>query len=978
MEKISPSTHLIIKGARQHNLKNVDLVIPKNKMVVFTGVSGSGKSSMAHDTIYAEGQRRYVESLSSYARQFLGVMDKPDVDQIDGLSPAIMIDQKHGSHNPRSTVGTVTEIYDYLRLLFARIGHSHCPNCGREVMPQDVTQIRDSVYSLVQLHPSQDKHKGIRLMILSPIVKNRKGEFRELLGNLFKKGIGTARVDGKFIDTKKSLTLFKNNRHNIEAVIDKIVIPFDDGKIDMQPTKARLIESIETAINMSNGEVMAAIVLDPSLSFPEQPEQMEIHLFSESLACPVCNISLPSFEPRHFSFNSPDGACPNCTGLGSKLSVNASTLLAPNLTLKEGGIIPLSSQFENLTWYARLVKLVMEKNSFDDHTPLKFMTDFQKDLLLNGTGDHIYSVKGINSQGQPTTWHTPYTGLIAEIEKRYNETSSDYIRRELERYMFKQICPECLGSRLKPEVLAVTVNNQSISEITALSITKLINFFNHLTEKVTISESKISEPILKEIGDRLHFLHSVGLDYITLDREAGTLSGGELQRIRLASQIGSRLTGILYVLDEPTIGLHQTDNQKLIKTLKDLVSIGNTLVVVEHDRDTIESADHLVEFGPLAGSEGGKVTFQGSVQEIHSSDSLTGQYLSNRKKIKADTNHLEPLHQSIVLRDCNHHNLKDVTVEIPLGKFIGVTGVSGSGKSSLIVETLYEALSQKLNAMHRRKPIQFGELMIPDIVKKVSLIDQSPIGRTPRSNPATYTKVFDSIRKLFSNTKEAHLRGYGPGRFSFNVKGGRCETCQGDGQIKIEMQFMGDIYVTCETCGGTRYNQPTLEVDYKGKNIFEVLDMTVNEAYDFFKSVSLIKTKLETLKKVGLGYIKLGQSATTLSGGEAQRIKLATELSKTNSGHTVYILDEPTTGLHFHDLNNLLHTLISLVENNNTVIVIEHNLDLIKNTDYIIDMGPQGGESGGEIIASGSPKQLIEKYETPTAIELKRYLSNIG
>jgi len=972
---VSPSTHLIIRGARQHNLKNVNLTLPKNKLIIFTGVSGSGKSSMAHDTIYAEGQRRYVESLSSYARQFLGVMDKPNVDQIDGLSPAIMIDQKQGSHNPRSTVGTVTEIYDYLRLLYARIGHSHCLKCNREVAAQDITQISQNVFDLAQNHPQMAKDKGLRLLLLAPLVKNRKGEFKDLSANLAKKGIVSVRIDGKIFSTHKPLNLYKNNRHTIEAVIDRLVIPKDDGKIDLQSTRSRLTESLETALNLSGGEINVAVVLDPSLSFPDNPENFEEHLFSENLACPVCNISLPKFEPRHFSFNAPDGACPTCTGLGSKLSLNQETVFAESLTLKEGAIIPLASQFENSTWFARLIKQVMEKVGFDDQTPLKYLTAKQREVLLYGTKNKIHRVKGFNSQGTATVWKSTFRGLVGELERRFRETTSDYVRHELERFMVKQTCPACLGTRLKPEVLAVTVNRLSIAEFTALPIDQAIDLITNLNIDLSPNEKTIATPIVKEIGDRLRFLSAVGLDYLTTNREAGTLSGGELQRIRLASQIGSRLTGILYVLDEPTIGLHQVDNQKLISTLKELVALGNTLIVVEHDRETIESADHLVEFGPFAGDNGGHVTFEGNLTELKKSSTITGKYLSNRLKISLSKKETQPINQSIKLEGCRHHNLKNIDLDIPLGKLIGVTGVSGSGKSSLIVDTLHEALSRNLNRDHRHQEVEFDRIMIPEIVKKVSLIDQSPIGRTPRSNPATYTKIFDLIRQLFANTRDSHLRGYTPGRFSFNVKGGRCETCQGDGQIKIEMQFLGDIYVTCETCAGSRYNQPTLEIEYQGKNIAEILNLTVAEAYQFFQNHSLLKSKLNTLMKVGLDYIKLGQSATTLSGGEAQRIKLAAELAKTNAGHTIYILDEPTTGLHFHDLNKLLQTLAGLVDNNNTVVIIEHNLDLIKNVDYLIDMGPKGGEQGGEIIAAGSPQTVAKNFTTPTAKLLSQLYS---
>jgi excinuclease ABC subunit A len=973
MPDISPTTHLIIKGARQHNLKNVNLTLPKNKLVVFTGVSGSGKSSMAHDTIYAEGQRRYVESLSSYARQFLGVMDKPDVDQIEGLSPAILIDQKQGSHNPRSTVGTVTEIYDYLRLLFARIGHPHCPSCGREILPQDINQIYKAVVELAVSHPTYQKQKGVRLLVLAPIVKNQKGEFKDLFPSLLKQGIADVRVDNKILSTHSTLSLFKNNRHNVEAVIDKLVIGQVGGSVDYE--KQRLVDSLEQALKISDGEVYISFVTDASLSFPENPENMEDHLFSQKLACPICNISIPEIEPRYFSFNAPEGACPECTGLGTKMVLDIDSVISPTLSLLEGAIIPLAAQFEQRTWFAKLILEAMSSVGWIPASPLTEMNEAQSKILFFGAGDKIFSVKGINRHGKKVIRKQLYEGLSKEFERRYEESASESLKEEIAKYLIRKTCPECNGTRLKPEVLAVHIDNHSISNITSWSTEKTAKFFENLQEKLTITEKQICEPIVKEIGDRLKFLMSVGLDYITLGRESGTLSGGELQRIRLASQIGSRLTGILYVLDEPTIGLHQRDNAKLINTLKDLVSLGNSLVVVEHDQQTMESADHLVEFGPRAGYLGGEVTFEGNMEEMLKSNCLTGQYLSGKKRIvpkKPKVPAESP--GSIRLTGCNHHNLKDVDVEFPLNRFIAVTGVSGSGKSSLIVDTLYEALSQKLNPAHHKQDIKFGSITIPDVVRRVSLIDQSPIGKTPRSNPATYTKVFDYVRSLFSNTQEARYRGYGPGRFSFNVKGGRCETCQGDGQIKIEMQFLGDIYITCETCKGTRFNDPTLEVLYKEKTISDVLNMTMDEASEFFKNIPTINKKLETIKKVGLGYIKLGQSAPTLSGGEAQRVKLATELSKTGNGHTVYILDEPTTGLHFEDLNKLVQTLVDLVSQNNTVIVIEHNLDVIKNADYLIDIGPEGGDGGGELIGYGTPQKIADKYDTPTAIELKKIL----
>jgi excinuclease ABC subunit A len=972
MPQSTPQTHLIIHGARQHNLKNVSLTIPKHKMVVFTGVSGSGKSSMAHDTIYAEGQRRYVESLSSYARQFLGVMDKPDVDQIEGLSPAILIDQKQGSHNPRSTVGTTTEIYDYLRLLYARIGHPHCPECGREIMTQDINQIYQAVTELITSHKSFDKQKGLRLMILAPIVKNQKGEFKELLPTLAKQGISEVRIDRKVLPTSTSISLFKNNRHHIEAIIDKIIVAQVGGNLEHE--KNRLIDSLEQAIKISEGEVIVSVITDPSLNFPDSPTEFEDHLFSQNHSCPFCNISISEMEPRNFSFNSPEGACPNCTGLGTKMVLDEEAILAPSLSLLEGAIIPLGSQFENRTWFAKLILAVMEEAGFAGNLPTRDMTPTQRQTLFRGTGTKIYEVSGFNKDGKATVWKSNFEGLAREFERRYQESSSDSFKEEIEKFFIKTLCPACQGMRLKDEILAVTIHSLSISQVTHLSIEQTIKYIQDIDSVLTDTERTISTPIVKEILDRLDFLHSVGLDYLTLDRESGSLSGGELQRIRLASQIGSRLTGILYVLDEPTIGLHQRDNAKLIKTLKDLVTLGNTLVVVEHDRQTMEEADELVEFGPHAGELGGEITFQGDMAQMLSSKSLTGQYLSYKKDITPIRAQTPESSGQIRLTGCTHHNLKNVDADFPLNKLICITGVSGSGKSSLIVDTLYEALSQKLNPLHKKNPIVYESIMIPDHIKRVSLIDQSPIGKTPRSNPATYTKIFDQIRSLFSNTQEARYRGYGPGRFSFNVKGGRCETCQGDGQIKIEMQFMGDIYITCETCRGTRFNDPTLEVDYKGKNIAEILDMTMDEAYEFFKHIPLLSKKISTIKKVGLGYIRLGQSAPTLSGGEAQRVKLASELAKTGTGHTVYILDEPTTGLHFEDLNKLVQTLTDLVDQNNTVIVIEHNLDIIKNADYIIDVGPEGGDHGGQIMASGTPHQIM-KTDTPTGLELRKIIT---
>lgn len=975
-ENVTPATHLMIRGARQHNLKGVNLDLPKNKLVVFTGLSGSGKSSMAYDTIYAEGQRRYVESLSSYARQFLGVMDKPDVDRIDGLSPAISIDQKSGSHNPRSIVGTVTEIYDYLRLLYARVGHPHCPNCGEEITSSDAEQITNQIWNLGQSHESIHEKKGVRVMLLSPVIRHQKGQFKELFKTLSKRGYSQVRVDGQIVSLDDKLELVKTNYHDIEAVVDRIVIE-PEFLIKKSPeiakqTRNRLFEAVEQALELSAGLVVMSIVLDKSLSFPERPSEVEDHLFSEKFACANCNISIPEVEPRMFSFNSPDGACTVCMGLGSKLVVKMELLLAESLTLNEGAIIPLASQFETDTWMAKLIRLVASENGFDDKTPIKKLKDEQRDVLLYGTGKREYDVKGFDSKGREKIWTTSFAGVIPELERRYAESTSDYMRTELEKYMVKQVCPGCNGDRLKPESLAVTVQGNSIAQVSSLSIENAAKWIESVTSDMTEREKSIATPIQEEISARLRFLISVGLDYLTLAREAGTLAGGELQRIRLASQIGSRLTGILYILDEPTIGLHERDNKRLIATLKELQKLGNTLIVVEHDREMMMEADEIVEFGPGAGSQGGGLIYQGDVQGMmKEKNSLTGAYLANKKKIVVQKGELMLNPEKISLGMAAEHNLKGVDLNVPMNRLVCVTGVSGSGKSTLVVGTLYEAMARELNKKHRREQVTFESIMIPDRVKRVSLIDQSPIGRTPRSNPATYTKTFDYIRGLFAMTAEAKLRGYNQGRFSFNVKGGRCEACQGEGQTKIEMQFMSDIYVNCEVCQGKRYNSPTLEVDYKGKNIAEILGMTVDDAVLFFKGVPAISKRLETLQDVGLGYIQLGQPAPTLSGGEAQRIKLASELAKTGAGHTVYILDEPTTGLHFEDLRKLLIVLHRLVGQDNTVVVIEHNLDLIKNADWIIDLGPEGGDKGGEIIAEGTVEQIMKSERSYTGQELK-------
>ncbi len=933
---------------------------------------------MAFDTIYAEGQRRYVESLSSYARQFLGVMDKPEVDRIDGLSPAISIDQKSGSHNPRSTVGTVTEIYDYLRLLFARAGHPHCPNCGREIETSDAEQITSQILVMAETHSQMVERRGVRVMILAPVVRHQKGQFKELFINLRKQGFSSVRIDKRIVSLNTERDLVKTNFHDIEVVIDKLIIEpkilREDG-VAKSETRNRLFEGVETSLKLSAGLLVTSIVLDASFEFPTNPEETEDHLFSEKFACPVCNISLPEIEPRTFSFNSPEGACEECMGLGSKLAVRSELLLAPSLSLNEGAIIPFAGQFESSTWLARLIREVAIQQGFDASKPINKLSQEQLDILMNGTGEREYKVKGFNTQGRETVWTTSFRGVVAEIERRYEETSSDYVRSELEKYMVKQLCPKCRGARLKPETLGITIDDKSIVEVTSISIEQTLDWMKQLPEKLNETERRIAEPIVEEITGRLSFLTAVGLDYLSLSREAGSLAGGELQRIRLASQIGSRLTGVLYVLDEPTIGLHERDNKRLINTLRDLQNLGNTLIVVEHDREMMLSADELVEFGPEAGQFGGEIVFQGKVEEIMKDPkSVTGAYLSGKKKIEVN-NEVKPKFAGFLeLLGAGEHNLKNVNLKLPVGKLICITGVSGSGKSTLVVQTLYEALARKLNRAHRQQLVDFKEIIIPELVRRVSLIDQSPIGRTPRSNPATYTKSFDYIRQLFASTEEARIRGYGAGRFSFNVKGGRCEACQGEGQNKIEMQFMADLYVTCQVCQGKRYNSPTLEVEYKGKNIAEVLDLTIDEGLEFFRAIPGLKARLSTLKEVGLGYLRLGQPAPTLSGGEAQRIKLAAELAKTGAGRTVYVLDEPTTGLHFEDLRKLIIVLRQLVEQGNTVVVIEHNLDLVKNADWIIDMGPEGGDKGGMIIAEGTPREIVAHKSSYTGQELKNYL----
>jgi len=980
---------IIITGARQHNLKNITCELPKNKLVVFTGVSGSGKSSLAFDTIYAEGQRRYVESLSSYARQFLGIMDKPDVDNIVGLSPAISIDQKSTSHNPRSTVGTVTEIYDYMRLLYARIGHPHCSVCGREISKLTSAQIVIRILDETKEHLTQSTKKHVFLMVLSPVVRDRKGEYSGLFENLKAKGYKTVRVDGVFYDVDEDVFLIKTNKHTIDVVVDKITIDtqtlrHDEGKKSLI---SRLSDSVEQALTLSGGLVVAGTVQDASFTFPDKPKKVHTTVYSEHFSCPVCSTSIPELEPRMFSFNTPHGACPTCSGIGYILTVDPTIMFSEELSISEGGILPFANMFEHDTWFSRVITTVASEHGIDIRKPIKQLTKKQKDILLYGTGETIHTVEGTNRFGELTTIHESFHGFIEEMKKRHRETSSSWVREEIEKFMREEVCESCHGARLKKDVLTVTVDGFSIFDATQLSITEA----EHWTRRLQANENNvlndrektIAEPILKEIQTRLKFLLDVGLSYLTLARGAISLSGGEAQRIRLASQIGSGLSGVLYVLDEPSIGLHQKDNKRLIDTLKHLRDLGNTVIVVEHDREMMEAADHIVDFGPGAGSTGGNIVGQGSYQELLKTHTLTSEYLSNKRQITRSFSGFTHLqlpqkptdeHAKLTLIGAAHNNLKNITVSIPLGKLVCVTGLSGSGKSSLIVDTLFKALQRHFNPMVKEKPGLYDHIDGLEKIDKTILIDQSPIGRTPRSNPATYTGLFTYIRELFAIMPEAKAKGYTSGRFSFNIKGGRCEACEGEGQKRIEMQFLSDVFVTCEVCHGERYNQETLEVLYHGKNIADVLAMSIDEAVLFFKSHAGIAEKLKTLQDVGLGYMKLGQSATTLSGGEAQRVKLATELSRRSTGKTVYILDEPTTGLHFADLEKLLHVLDRLTAFGNTVIVIEHNLDIIKNADWIIDMGPEGGDGGGKIIASGTPEAISKNTRSATGEFLKHVL----
>ena len=935
---------IIVKGAKVNNLKNIDLKIPRDKLVVFTGLSGSGKSSLAFDTIYAEGQRRYVESLSSYARQFLGQMDKPNVESIEGLSPAISIDQKTTSKNPRSTVGTVTEIYDYLRLLYARVGVPHCPKCGKEIAKQSVDQIVDSVMGL------QDREK---IQILSPIIRGRKGTNEKVLENIKKQGYVRARIDGVIYDiTEEEVKLEKNKKHNIEAVIDRLIIK--------EGIEKRLTDSIEIALKLADGLVIINLI-----------DKEEDRLFSENFACPDCGISIDELEPRLFSFNSPFGKCDYCDGLGTLLEIDEN-LVVPNkdLSIREGAISTWGdARLKKDSWTYAVLTALMERYKFDLDTKYKDLSKEVQNVLMYGlNGDKIpvtYTKEGVQS-----VYNHFFEGEINSLKRRYMETNSDIIKTEVERYMSDNPCPKCKGARLKPEALAVTIGDKNITEFTRMSIGEELKFINSLefSEKDTI----ISGQIIKEIKERLSFLINVGLDYLDLARNAGTLSGGEAQRIRLATQIGSQLMGVLYILDEPSIGLHQRDNDRLIATLKQLRDVGNTLIVVEHDEDTIREADYIVDIGPGAGEHGGEVTFAGTYDEIlKDHNSLTGKYLTGEEKIDVPTERRKGNGNFITIKGAKENNLKNVNVKVPLGTLTMVTGVSGSGKSTLTNEILYKGLNKIINKS-KYMPGAHKEILGYENIDKIIDIDQSPIGRTPRSNPATYTGTFDIIRELFSQTQEAKMRGYKPGRFSFNVKGGRCEACSGDGIIKIEMQFLSDVYVPCEVCKGKRYNRETLEVRYKGKNIDDVLNMTVEDALEFFENIPRIKNKLQTLYDVGLGYIRLGQPSTQLSGGEAQRIKLAYELSKRSTGKTMYILDEPTTGLHIHDVKRLIKILQRLVDGGNTVVVIEHNLDMIKCADYLIDLGPEGGDKGGTIVGCGTPEDICKIEESYTGKYLKK------
>lgn len=938
-----------ISGAREHNLKNVSLEIPRNKLVVITGLSGSGKSSLAFDTIYAEGQRKYVESLSSYARQFLGIMEKPDVDSIEGLSPAISIDQKSASRNPRSTVGTITEIYDYLRLLYARVGTIHCPKCGKPIVRSTVEAIVDGIIN-------EDKKTTRRIAVLAPVVEDHKGEHKDVYARVIKSGFSRVRVDGVIMDVEEAdgKDLDRNKKHSIEIVLDRLILEAD--AVD-ESTKSRLYDSVEKAFTESKGRLII-----------HNLETGSDRSYSEQFTCPDCGISMPEIEPRSFSFNAPHGACPNCQGLGVKQEIEP-RLVIPNsrLTVMEGAIRPWSRNIAHSGWYSRILEAAAEKHGADLNSPISKLSKEDLTLILYGTGEEVYRIGGYEAK---------YEGVIPNMERRYKETDSEYVKKEIEKYMVTKKCPSCGGQRLKKEILGVLVDGLNIADVSAQTIEKTFAFFDKLPTKLTSEQNLIANQIIKEIKERLKFLINVGLPYLTIDRNATTLAGGEAQRIRLATQIGSGLTGVLYILDEPSIGLHQRDNDRLLKTLIDLKNLGNTVIVVEHDEDTIMAADWVVDIGPGAGEHGGRVVCNGKPSEImNCKESVTAQYLSGEREISVPKFRRPGNGNFLEIVNATENNLKNVTATIPLNTFSCVTGVSGSGKSTLINDILARHLSKVFHRA-RTEPGAFEAINGLENLDKVIDIDQSPIGKTPRSNPATYTGIFTNIREMFAATTEAKVRGYKAGRFSFNVKGGRCEKCHGEGVLKIEMHFLPDVYVTCEDCKGKRYNHEALEVKYKGKDISDILNMTVDEACEFFKNIPAILQKLEVLADVGLGYVRLGQPATTLSGGEAQRIKLATELAHRGTGKTFYILDEPTTGLHFEDVKKLISVLTALVEKGNTVLVIEHNLDVIKSADHLIDLGPEGGDKGGEIIAVGTPEEVAKVERSYTGKYLKSILNS--
>jgi excinuclease ABC subunit A len=958
---------LVVRGAREHNLKNITVELPRDRLIVITGLSGSGKSSLAFDTIYAEGQRRYVESLSAYARQFLGQMEKPDVDQIDGLSPAISIDQKGASRNPRSTVGTVTEIYDHLRLLFARVGHPHCPVCGREITRQTVQQIVDRIMTLPD---------GARLLVLGPLIKDRKTEGDRVFDAARRQGFVRIRVDGELLDLDEARSLDKYKRHTIEVVVDRLVVHHTDdegrpyGPDNPNPDAGRFADSVETALRLGEGVMVVAPAAGPAEGRPTFDEQR----YSERYSCPFDGTTIDELEPRSFSFNSPHGACPSCTGLGVRMEFDPGRVVNRELTLSEGALLPWSRMPMSDSWYGRVVEGIAQQRGFRTDVPVRELPQEQLDYLLNTPRGEKVRIS-YRHHGRTRNYDATFEGLLHNLQRRYRDTESEWVKNELEKYMVARPCPTCGGARLKPEALGVTVDGRTIAAVAALSVTEALAWAQALPEQLTDREQQIARQILKEITARLGFLVDVGLDYLTVDRTSSTLSGGEAQRIRLATQIGSSLMGVLYILDEPTIGLHQKDNAKLIATLIRLRDLGNTLIVVEHDEETIRTADWVLDIGPGAGEHGGEVIASGPLQAVLDEPrSVTGAYLTGKLQVPIPKRRRKGNGGALVVRGARAHNLKDIDVRFPLGTLTCVTGVSGSGKSTLVTEILYRALARQVSR-GREEPAEHDALEGTDAVDKVIEIDQSPIGRTPRSNPATYVGLFTPIRELFAGVPESRMRGYGPGRFSFNVKGGRCENCKGDGIIKIEMQFLPDVYVPCEVCGGARYNREALEIHYKGRSIADVLEMTCEEALEFFSAVPNVRNKLSTLVDVGLGYIRLGQPATTLSGGEAQRVKLSTELSRRATGETVYLLDEPTTGLHFADVEKLLQVLHRLVDQGNTVVVIEHNLDVIKTADWIVDLGPEGGARGGEVVVAGTPETVARAARKGSATG--EYLSRV-